>query len=683
MRLTPDERIAAKPARKMYKTVIATVALASFAISGHAHAAPASEDQMAGSARTIVSGSPSSETDAGHPLVVSDLEPWLDGLMPTALASAGIAGAGIVVVKDGQVFFQKGYGKADLSTHRTIDPETTLFRVGSVTKLFTWTAVMQLVEKGDIDLDVDVNHYLDFAIPKRQGGPITMRHLMTHTAGFEEARRGLATLDADRIIPLREALKPNIPQRVYAVGSTPAYSNFGAALAGYIVERVSGEPFDDYIERNILGPLDMRHTTLRQPLPASLAPDMSKGYRTNASLPGKFENVLWQPAGSMSATVTDMAHFMIAHLQEGAYGDTSIMSPETARMMHDTPYKAIPGINAMELGFYEKNINGRRVIGHEGDTVLFHSLLALYLDDNVGLFVTLNSAGVHGGASRLREQLFEQFSDRYLPGPVSENTGIDRSVAQAHNRMFAHAYRNSRSSHSSFMAALNLLFPIRVIANDDDTISLSGYRGAAGDNKRFEEISPFVWNEIDGHDRIVGIIEDGHIARISTNQTGAVMVLESVPSWASPHVLKPLFSIGVLSLCMVLFAWPVRSFVKHKYGGASSFSPSRVRAERMMQISALAALVSLAGWTWLLLQIMDPSGIYQLAELSGYIYGLELVSILGFGGAFAAAAYLAFVVWRQSAGWGARIGSLVLLLGTASMLYTALLYHLLTLSAAF
>jgi CubicO group peptidase (beta-lactamase class C family) len=245
------------------------------------------------SAEDAVEASPSRLTGA-------DLEAWLDGFMTYALPRGNIAGGVVVVVKDGEVLLQKGYGYADVAVQKPVDPALTLFRPGSVSKLFTWTAVMQLVEQGRIDLDADVNSYLDFEIPADGGEVVTMRHIMTHTPGFEEQVKGLMGV-GDGPVPLGDHLKRWTPERIFAPGSTPAYSNYATALAGYVVERVSGMSFDDYLDQHVFEPLEMTHSTFRQPLPARLQEHMSKGYRLASAPPEPFEVVGPAPAGSLSA----------------------------------------------------------------------------------------------------------------------------------------------------------------------------------------------------------------------------------------------------------------------------------------------------------------------------------------------------------------------------------------------
>lgn len=285
-------------------------------------------------------------------LTRADVEAFFDGFLPYALADGGIPGAVVVVVADGEIVLQKGYGYSDLEARTPVDPASTLFRPGSVSKLFTWTAVMQLVESGQIDLDVDVNEYLDFEIPSRDGGkPITMRDIMTHTPGFEERVKKLITPDPENVEPLGEFLKVWVPTRIFPAGTTPAYSNYATGLAGHIVERVSGQSFDDYMDEHIFEPLGMENSTFRQPLPDRLADQMSNGYASTAGEPQPFEIVNPAPAGSLSSTGTDMAKFMIAHLQNGEYQGVRILEAGTARRMHTTMLTMMPPLNRMALGF--------------------------------------------------------------------------------------------------------------------------------------------------------------------------------------------------------------------------------------------------------------------------------------------------------------------------------------------
>ena len=353
-------------------------------------------------------------------LTATDLEAWLDGFMPYALEQTDIAGSVVVVVKDGQVLLQKGYGYSDLAKRTPVDPERTLFRPGSVSKLFTWTAVMQLVEQGKLDLDEDVNKYIDFKIPPYQGKPITLRNIMTHTAGMEEVIRGLIANDEKEIAAARRDAQAlgartrstrRAPRR-----RTPTTPPRSPATSS---QRVSGQPFDEYIEQHIFAPLGMQHSSFRQPLPKNLLAMMSKGYKTASD--GKEQAVReHQPRAGRQPGVDRRGHGQV-HDRAPATTARSATSASCAKrpraQMHGTGQTSVGPLNRMMLGFYETTVNGHRAIAHGGDTQWFHSDLQLFLDDNIGIYVSINSSGKDGSARLIRDGLFTGFVNRYLPGP--------------------------------------------------------------------------------------------------------------------------------------------------------------------------------------------------------------------------------------------------------------------------
>src|SRR3954469_6089704 len=313
--------------------------------------APKTPNPLAPKTKKAAEEAPPAATPETHDLTAADLDAFLAGVMPLQLERENIAGAVVLVVKDGKVLYSHGYGYADVVKKTPVSPDSTLFRPGSISKILNWTAVMQLVEQGKLDLDRDVNDYLDFRIPATYAQPVTLRNIMTHTGGFEETVQELFVRDASDLKPLDIYLRTHMPARIFPPGTTPAYSNYATTIAGYIVQRVSGQPFDDYIDEHILKPLGMTQSTTRQPLPESFKSRMSNGYDV-ASEPAKsFEFVEAAPAGSSSVTAADMAKFMIAHLQDGTFQGVQILKPETARLMHSAQFENIPGMNAMALGF--------------------------------------------------------------------------------------------------------------------------------------------------------------------------------------------------------------------------------------------------------------------------------------------------------------------------------------------
>src|SRR5947208_2049190 len=343
----------------------------------------------------------------GQELTESDLSAFLDGFVLQQIEKADIAGAVIAVVKDGKVLFEKGYGYSDAEKKTPVSPQDTLFRPGSISKTFTWTAVMQQVEQGKLNLDTDVNQYLDFKIPPTFGKPTSLRDIMTHRSGLEETIKDLFVGSQNDLTPMAKYLPSHLPAQIFPPGTVPAYSNYATTLAAYMVQRVSGQPFHDYVQEHFCKSLNMTRATFRQPLPETLKPFMSNGYDLGSGKPKPFEWVEVAPAGSLSASAESMTHWMIMHLQNGRYGDAQILKPETAIQMHARQEGWPAGMNAMALGFYEQNMNGHRVIGHGGDTELFHSDMLLLPGDNVGLFVSYNSAGRpdHGDA---RGDLFQK-----------------------------------------------------------------------------------------------------------------------------------------------------------------------------------------------------------------------------------------------------------------------------------
>ena len=607
-------------------------------------------------------------------LTQQDVASWADGFMPYALKSGDIAGAVVVVVKDGAVLFEKGYGYSDIAARRPVDPDRTLFRVGSTSKLFTWTAVMQLVEQGKIELDADVNRYLDFKIPPRDGKPVTMRNIMTHTAGFEETLKSLIETDPSRLLTLQAIVKRWTPERIFPAGSTPAYSNYAAALAGYIVARVSGESFEDYIDRHIFAPLGMEHSSFQQPLPKALQAAMSKGYAL-ASQPEKpYELIAVAPAGSLATTGSDIARFMIAHLQNGAYGANRILKADTAQEMHTTALTMIPPLDRMLLGFYEDNYNGHRVIAHGGDTQWFHSDLNLFIDNGVGLFISVNSLGKDGAAQGVRESLFREFTDRYFPGPTATGE-VALQVAAEHARLMSGRYEMSRRAQSSFFSFLNLAGQDKVSANGDGTLDVSFMHGLAGEPLKWKEIEPFVWREVGGKTLLAAKIENGRVARFSVDGLSPIAVLEPVPWWRSAAWLLPLLLISAAALASTALLWPVAALVRRRYGAVLDLSGTPLKAYRLSRIAAAAVVVILAAWVGTLgamlsnLRLLSPS-------FDWWFWVLQLLSLVVFVGAAAIALWNLRVVWTARRGWFSKGWSIVLVVSTLTVVWAALAYKL-------
>lgn len=506
-------------------------------------------------------------TASGKPeMTAADIEAFLDGIVPAQLTQNDIAGATVSVVKDGKLLFAKGYGYSDVKSKKPVSPETTLFRPGSVSKLFTWTAVMQLVEQGKLDLNKDVNEYLDFKIPEAFGKPITLKDILTHTPGFEEQIKDLFTLDKESP-NLGEYVKTHIPNRIFAPGTTPAYSNYGTALAGYIVERVSGKPFNDYVDENIFKPLGMNHSTFRQPLPENLAPNMSSGYALASDEPKGFENINAFPAGSMSSSAVDMSKFMLAHLQGGKLGEAQILKPETAKLMHSRLYGMDEAMPAMAHGFYEEPQNGQRIIGHGGDTMWFHSDLHLVLDSGVGFFMSYNSQS--RGHSSPREVIWSAFMDRYFPNPLPNEPTVENAKQEA--QAVAGNYIGSRRPEGSAYRALGLIGQVAVTAAEDGTIQVPMLMGANGKPKKWRAIGNGKFREVDGQDMIVFKPDQDGQMRIVTSYP--FMTFTRVGLLENSKVVLPVVGISLGIMALTLILWFVAWIVRRRYGHKLELSP--------------------------------------------------------------------------------------------------------------
>ena len=612
----------------------------------------------------------------GTPVLTrADLEAWLDGFLPYALERGDIPGAVVVFVKDGQVLLQKGYGYADVAAKKPVDPELTLFRPGSVSKLFTWTAVMQQVEQGKLDLDADVNQYLDFQIPPRDGAPITLRNIMTHTAGLEETARALIISDPAQLPTLEQSLKYWIPNRIFAPGTTPAYSNYATALAGYIVERVSGQSFDDYIDQHILQPLGMRHSSFRQPLPEALQPLMSKGYKSGTNYePQAYELVGPAPAGSLAASGADMGRFMIAHLADGATASGRILQAATAQQMHGTPLQLMPPLSTMMLGFYQTDINGRRAIAHGGDTQWFHSDLNLFLDDGIGVYISMNSAGKEGVAGVIRNELFERFANRYLPGPIPQGE-VDEATAKAHAQQIAGRYEVSRRSDTGFVALANLAGQAQIIAKEDGTLQLPMLLGVNGEPRTWREIAPYVWRDVDGNDRLAATVEDGRVTRFAVEPFASIMVFEPVPWWKSSAWLLPAFGIGLVALLLTVLAWPISALVRRYYGMPYRLQGREARAHRLVRVAAFTVLLATAAYAGFLGAMLSNLELTAPASDS-IVRGLRVLCAIVFPVGTLVALWNLGVVWGGRRRWTAKLWALVLALSCVSILWVAIVFSM-------
>jgi CubicO group peptidase (beta-lactamase class C family) len=422
---------------------------------------------------------------------------------------------------------------------------------------------MQLVEQGKLDLDRDVNDYLDFEIPKTYPEPVTLRRLLTHTAGFEDTLKNLFVAHESDMKPLRSYLVDQMPARIFPPGKVPSYSNYGFTLAGYIVERVSGEKFERYIDDHILKPLRMTNSTFEQPLPPQLAPQVSKGYLNAAKKPRDFEFVEAAPAGALSTTAADMTRFMLAFLQDGSVDGVAILKPETVRQMETRQFELHPMINGLGMTFMEYCTNSVRAIAHGGDTVYFHSDMVLVPDQHVGYFLSYNSLGKNVGGGR--GEVWRTFVNRYFPSTSELKVDVDANTAKSDGRAVRGVYEGTRRGETTFLKILAWVSQVRVSSDKDGVLAVEGENNQSGELKKWKEIAPLVYSEVDGLEKIAFRRDASGVVR-EMLPFPAIFEGQRVPWYASKTFVGLVIGGSLVLALLTVVLWPVAVLVRRKYG---------------------------------------------------------------------------------------------------------------------
>jgi CubicO group peptidase (beta-lactamase class C family) len=473
---------------------------------------------------------------------------FFDANVPPSLDTYHVPGAAVAVVSNGEVVFAGGYGMANRESGEAFDAATSMVRIASISKLFTWTAVMQLVEAGDLRLDADVNTYLeDFQIPATYSAPITLDHLMTHTAGFEDRGIGIGAREKSEVPPLAEFLADHVPARVRPPGEITAYSNFGAALAGHIVAQVSGQDYERYIQDNILDPLEMRNSTAWEPVPDAQATDLARSYEY---VDGEFERIPFVfdrlvPDGSISASAVDMAHFMIAHLNGGRFGDARLLDEDTVRLMHEQSYTADPALSGWAHGFKERRIGGHDVILHDGSWEKFQSVMILSPDHFLGLFISYNAEGGIDAATELIPSFFERFFPTSPPAaaPVADEVSIEDPSG---------FYQPTRSSETTISKLLTLVSGSRLSVSADGLLRFGG--------REWEAIGPMAYQEVAGEERLAFVLGQGGQVQYLATDGPAYEKL----AWYETIQFNLVVILGFLVPALAaIVGWPAASLVRH------------------------------------------------------------------------------------------------------------------------
>ncbi len=596
------------------------------------------------------------EEASGPPAIASDeidrgLDPelrvsvsgYVDGLIAALRREHSLAAVSVAVVKDNELLMASGYGMADLAQGRPVHADETLFRIGSVSKTFTWTAVMMLAERGQLDLDADVNQYLtELQIRDAFREPVTLRHLMSHRAGFEDTLQLFAVRDDDPR-SLGELLAAQQPKRVFAPGTRTSYSNWGSALAAHIVEEVAGVPYGEFLRDEMLLPLGMRSTTWTPPaeMPPELRQHLATGYKRDQGalgLQGYLQLGAYWPAGGMASTATDMARWMRFHLNGGTLDDVRLLDAASHAELWSRAFDDRPAGADVAHGFIDRPYRGLRTLGHAGGTAAFLTNMVLIPELDLGVYVSQN-----GAWNMAIMSLPDLVVDRLIGQPYVPLLGAEDDEDEAVGEIaeLAGTYLNNRrvfSTFSALLGGLNLSI-LTPVGDDGFSVNLLGlpklYRQVAGETDLYEAA--------DG-DRVAIIRDDAGKAVALADGMG-VHTYERLNLRTHPGTLAALLGLSLLlAITRLLGAW--RRFGKGRNRGFASWVAGSVGL-----LSALVVFVFFASVVYLVVSMLD----FDLATMADN-YPAPAMFYTHYAGWMVAGAALAMVfslwpAWTQS-NWG-------------------------------
>ena len=348
---------------------------------------------------------------------------------------------------------------------------------------------------------------------------------------------------------------------------------------------------------------------------------MSNGYLRASRSAKPYEFVQAYPAGSVATSAADMCNFMIAHLQDGQFGSIRILKPESAKLMHSRQFASDARLNGMALGFYEETRNGHRIIGHGGDTVYFHSDLHLIPDSNVGFFVSYNSLGKAEVSPRAI--LFEKFLDRYFP--FTPPAAAPVATAKEDAKLVSGLYVASRRGDTTFFKLTNLFGEPKVFTNSDGTISIDPLKGPNGELKRYTEISPLLYREVNGQDQI-GFHRDAN-QRLEFSIDYPFFVFQGSGAMDNKYCNFSLILPGLIIILLTLLLWPVAAGIRWHYGRKLELDSPEKRRRLAIRLVCILDVVFILAWIIVISMADDPSAFSR--SLDPLLYGIQIIGVLG------------------------------------------------------
>ena len=525
------------------------------------------------------------------------MDDFLDDWVNTQMEKTPLYGFGMVMVKDGQVTFIKSYG-SDPITGRVFDAEKSTFRVASVAKLFTATAIIQTSDRGKIRLTDDVNQHLTaFKLDDSFNQPVTFHHLLTHTEGFERWVIGIRPPTPDTFVSLEEFYTAHQARRIYPPGKQMTYDNYASGLLGLLIEDISGISFTDYMSQNVFAPLGMNSSTFVQPPPENIQARLVREYEYDDKT-GKYNEMpdrvsILSSAGGLHTSLADMGHFLIAITGDGSYEGQAILSREAVQAMYVQRFTAHPQMPGMTYGLFEEFPNGRRVLRRDGDSLNAWSRVYLLPDEQAGFFF------IAIGDENSRVEFAQAFFDAFYQSVSQPDTHASSTDLQQYEGVYHHV----QQSRSTFVKSLDLFTGnLRVSQNDRNGLdvqvidmgdSFGGFEGTT----QWQEMDENFFQREDGHGQLAfGQDEQGNVylysgqrymgayIKLHWYQTPsfhfslmivfAVVFLSAIPlAWKLPFKFEAflLGGAGVLG-ALFIFLWIPGIYVIGATGGEPSFA---------------------------------------------------------------------------------------------------------------
>lgn len=553
-----------------------------------------------------------------RPLPAQGLAP-LDTLVPSLMKRYEVPGAALAIVRGNTVVALKGFGLARVRDNRWVDSARTMFRLGSLGKLFVATAVMQQLQPFYKELDLDVNRFLDFRVPGTWRDSVTLERLLTHTAGFDERVIGYAAPARDSIGPLGAHLAANLPYRGWPPARVIGYSNYGFALAAHVVERMSGLPFDRYARERIFKPLGMDRTFYIR-VPDSLVKDVAEGHvcegRSCTALPEVFSRPF--PAGFVYGSAADMAQFLIAQLSGGISRAGRALDSASVRRMQEQHFTADPMLPGMSYAFFNQRNRGHRVLSHAGSVPGTNNLLLIVPDARLGIYFVANGGRSAFGAA-LRDTLLALLMPTEKPAPAPPSTV---TLSDDYLKKLAGPYQITRYAHRT-IEKFPLLFSTSVeVGMDEHRLTLP----IGGASVAFAPIDSLHFREVGG-ERLIAFRRnaDGDathlIAPIAVFGSELTGTMERRAWHERAHFMNEYASWLLMVPLIVMFVvWPalaIRSWWRERRA-----SPRESRKYlRRTQAAVGAAILFTVFWAFFGFDFVARST-RMIENASGLVYGV-------------------------------------------------------------